>query len=157
MRRAVADLGYAEAVTWSFIPPEQAAPFGAAEPVLKRNPLNAELSAMRPSLLPNLLAAAARNLARKQENGALFEVGPRFTGAMPGEQVVALAGLRFGDATPRHWAARERPVDAIDVKGDALAGLAALGMKPESVQVVAEAPAGTTRTARAACARAGTS
>jgi phenylalanyl-tRNA synthetase beta chain len=31
-------------------------------------------------------------------------------------------------------------VDAIDVKGDALAGLAALGMKPESVQVVAEAP-----------------
>jgi phenylalanyl-tRNA synthetase beta chain len=140
MRRAVADLGYAEAVTWSFIPPEQAARFGAAEPVLKRNPLNAELSAMRPSLLPNLLAAAARNLARKQENGALFEVGPRFTGAMPGEQVVALAGLRFGDATPRHWAARERPVDAIDVKGDALAGLAALGMKPESVQVVAEAP-----------------
>ena len=64
--------------------------------MLKRNPLNAELSAMRPSLLPSLLAAAARNLARKQENGALFEVGPRFTGAMPGEQVVALAGLRFG-------------------------------------------------------------
>ena len=140
VRRAVADLGYAEAVTWSFIPPEQAALFGAAEPVLKRNPLNAELSAMRPSLLPNLAGCGRAQSRAQAGNGALFEVGPRFTGAMPGEQVVALAGLRFGDAAPRHWAARQRPVDAIDAKGDALAGLAALGMKPESVQVVAEAP-----------------
>jgi phenylalanyl-tRNA synthetase beta chain len=141
VRRAVADLGYAEAVSWSFIPPEHAALFGAPEPVLKRNPLNAELSAMRPSLLPNLLTAAARNLARKLESGALFEVGPRFTGAMPGQQVVALAGLRFGAAEPRSWAARQRPVDAIDAKGDALTALATLGVKPEGVQVVAEAPA----------------
>ncbi len=141
VRRAVADLGYAEAVTWSFIPPEQASVFGAAEPVLKRNPLNAELSALRPSLLANLVAAVARNLARKQESGALFEVGPRFTGALPGEQVVALAGVRFGTAEPRHWAARPRPVDAIDTKADALAALAALGVKPESVQVAADAPA----------------
>ena len=74
-------------------------------------------------------------------NGALFEVGPRFTGALPGEQVVALAGVRFGAAEPRHWAARPRPVDAIDAKADALAALAALGVKPESVQVAAEAPA----------------
>ena len=141
VRRAVADLGYAEAVTWSFIPPEHAVLFGAPEPVLKRNPLNAELSAMRPSLLANLLAAVARNLARKQDNGALFEVGPRFTGATPGEQVVALAGVRFGSAEPRHWAARLRPVDAIDSKADALAALATLGVKPESVQVTADAPA----------------
>ncbi len=140
VRRGVADLGYAEAVTWSFIPPEQAALFGAPEPVLKRNPLNAELAAMRPSLLPNLLAAAARNVARKLESAALFEVGPRFTGAMPGEQVVALAGLRFGAAEPRSWAVGQRPVDAIDAKGDALVALAALGVKPESVQVSSDAP-----------------
>jgi phenylalanyl-tRNA synthetase beta chain len=139
VRRTVADLGYAEAVTWSFIPPEQARLFSAEHPVLKRNPLNAELSAMRPSLLPNLIAAAARNLARKHEAGALFEIGPRFTGAMPGEQTWALAGLRFGAAEPRHWAHRSRPIDAIDAKGDALAALAVLGIKPESVQVTAEA------------------
>ena len=140
LRRTVADLGYAEAVTWSFIPPEQAALFGSSEPVLKRNPLNAELSAMRPSLLPNLVAAVARNVARKQEHGALFELGPRFTGAMPGEQVVALAGVRFGASTPRNWAHQPRPVDALDAKGDALAALAALGIKPESVQVGPGAP-----------------
>ena len=37
--------------------------------------------------------------------------------------------------------ARTRPVDAIDAKADALAALAVLGVKPESVQVAAEAPA----------------
>lgn len=140
VRRTVAALGYAEAVTWSFIPPDQAVLFGAEHPVLKRNPLNAELSAMRPSLLPNLAAAAARNLARKHEAGALFEIGPRFTGPLPGEQVWTLGGLRFGSAEPRHWAQRNRPVDAIDVKGDVYAALKVLGIKPESVQVVAEAP-----------------
>jgi phenylalanyl-tRNA synthetase beta chain len=70
----------------------------------------------------------------------LFELGPRFTGDGPGEQVVALAGLRYGEAAPRHWAARARPVDALDAKGDALAALAVLGVKPESLQTVAEAP-----------------
>lgn len=141
LRRAVADLGYAEAVTWSFIPPEQAVMFADSPAILKRNPLNAELSAMRPSLLPNLVVAAARNLARKHDDGALFELGPRFTGAMPGEQVVALAGVRYGAAAPRHWAHGARPVDALDVKADALAALASLGIRVDSVQIMAEAPA----------------
>ena len=90
--------------------------------------------------MPNLVAAAARNFARKQEDGALFELGPRYIGDRPGEQVVALAGLRYGEAAPRHWATTPRPVDAIDTKGDALTALSVLGVKPESLQVVAEAP-----------------
>jgi phenylalanyl-tRNA synthetase beta chain len=137
VRRAVAAQGLAEAVTWSFIPPEQARLFGAAEPVLMRNPLNAGLSAMRPSLLPNLLAAAKRNHDRKQAFGALFELGPRFTGSQPGEQAVALAGLRYGSAGSRQWSERERSADALDAKGDALATLAAAGLRAEQVQTAA--------------------
>ncbi|HET6466825.1 MAG TPA: phenylalanine--tRNA ligase subunit beta [Geminicoccaceae bacterium] len=140
IRRAVAAQGYLEAVTWSFLPAEQARLFGAAEPVMLRNPISSELDAMRPSLLPNLLAAAARNLARKHEEGALFELGPRFTGATPGEQATAVAGVRFGRAGGRHWAAPDRPVDALDAKGDALAALAAAGVKVEAVQLAGEAP-----------------
>ena len=75
VRRAVADLGYAEAVTWSFVPPEQAAGFGAAEPVLKRNPLNAELSAMRPSLLPNLIAALVLEATTPSARAAVASPG----------------------------------------------------------------------------------
>jgi phenylalanyl-tRNA synthetase beta chain len=105
------------------------------------NPLSSELSALRPSLLPGLLAVAARNLARKREEGAVFELGPRFTGGRPGEQVWAVAGLRWGRAAPRHWAVAERPVDALDAKADALAALAAAGVRVEAVTTAGEPPA----------------
>jgi phenylalanyl-tRNA synthetase beta chain len=147
VRRAVAAQGLAEAVTWSFIPPEQARQFGATEPVLMRNPLNAELSAMRPSLLPNLLAAAKRNHDRRQDSGGLFELGPAFTGAQPGEQAVALAGLRYGMAGSRQWSERERPATRSTPR-PTRCGAAAAGIRPEQVQDVrAGRPAGTTRAA----------
>lgn len=139
VRRAVAAQGLAEAVTWSFVPPEHAVLFGGA-PARMENPLSAELSVMRPSLLPGLLAAAARNLARKQEEGAIFELGPRYTGGRPGEQVWAVAGLRWGRAAPRHWSSAERPVDALDAKADALAALAAAGLRIEALATALEPP-----------------
>jgi phenylalanyl-tRNA synthetase beta chain len=134
VRRAVASQGLAEAVTWSFISPEHARLFGEGKPVMMQNPLNAELSVMRPSLLPNLVVAAKRNHDRKQEQGGLFEVGPRYTGSRPGEQATALAGLRYGAAGPRSWAEPARAVDALDAKADVLAALAAAGLRPEQVQ-----------------------
>jgi len=140
LRRSVVALGYTEAVTWSFTGEAEAAAFGGAEPVRLKNPISSELSVMRPSLLPNLLMAVARNQARSRSAGALFELGPRFTGGQPGEQVVAMAGLRFGQTSGRHWAAEQRAVDAFDVKADALAALAAAGVRMEAVQVKAEAP-----------------
>ncbi len=140
VRRAVAAQGLAEAVTWSFVPPEHAELFGGA-PARMENPLSSELSALRPSLLPGLLAATARNLARKQEEGAIFELGPRYTGGRPGEQVWTVAGVRWGRAAPRHWASPERPVDALDAKGDALAALSAAGIRVEAVSTAGEPPA----------------
>jgi phenylalanyl-tRNA synthetase beta chain len=137
IRRAVAAQGLAEAVTWSFIPPEQARLFGGDQPILMQNPLNAELSAMRPSLLPNLVAAARRNHDRKQEQGGLFEVGPRYTGSRPGEQATALAGVRYGAAGPRSWAEPARAIDAFDAKADVLAALAAAGIRADQVQTAA--------------------
>jgi phenylalanyl-tRNA synthetase beta chain len=140
VRRAVAAAGHAEAVTWSFIPPEQAQLFGHEQRLLMRNPLNAELSAMRPSLIPNLLTAVARNLAHSIDLGAIFEIGPRYLGAMPGEQAWAVAGIRFGAAAPRQWARPDRKADALDAKADALAALAAAGVKVEAVRVTTDPP-----------------
>lgn len=140
VRRAVAAAGYAEAVTWSFIPPDHARHFGHEQPCLMRNPLNAELSAMRPSLIPNLLTAVTRNLSRSIGQGAIFELGPRYLGAMPGEQVWALAGVRFGAAAPRQWAEPERTVDALDAKADALTSLAAASVKAEAARVTTDPP-----------------
>jgi phenylalanyl-tRNA synthetase beta chain len=138
-RRSLASRGFAEAVTWSFSEPALAERFGAAPPAL-RNPINAELSALRPSLLPNLLSAAARNQSRSLPDVALFELGPRFSGPQPGEQEVAAAGIRVGRSHERHWAGPARPVDVFDARADALAVLAAGKVKPDAVRVVAEGP-----------------
>ena len=142
LRRLVADLGYTEAVTWSFTGEAEAAFFAdGAAPVRLKNPISSELSVMRPSLLPNLLVALARNQDKKRGDGALFEVGARFLGGQPGEQVDALAGLAWGSTSGRHWTAERRAVDVFDVKADALAVLAAAGARLEALQVTAEAPA----------------
>ncbi len=138
-RRKVAALGYLEAVTWSFVGEEQARLFSTGRPVRLRNPLSTDLSVLRPSILPGLLAAASRNIARKRERGALFEVGPRFVGDRPGDQRTAVAGVRFGAFAPRHWAEPRRPVDAIDAKSDLYAVLADLGLRVAALQI-AEPP-----------------
>ncbi len=140
VRRTVASIGYTEAVTWSFTGENEARPFLEGEPVRLANPISSELSVMRPSLLPNLLLAAARNQDRKREDGALFELGARFLGGQPGEQATALAGLRWGHTGPRDWTGSRRPIDLFDAKADALAALAAAGIKTEALQVTAEAP-----------------
>jgi phenylalanyl-tRNA synthetase beta chain len=138
-RRRLANRGLAEAVTWSFVEPALAERFGPGAPPV-RNPINAELSVLRPSLLPNLLSAAARNQSRNLPDVALFELGPRFWGSQPGEQEVVAAGVRVGRSHERHWAAPPREVDLFDARADALAALAAGKVKPDAVRVVAEGP-----------------
>jgi len=138
VRRTLAARGLAEAVTWSFQPEAWAQAFGGGVPARLANPISADLSALRPSILANLVAAAARNAARGVAAGGLFEIGPRFLGSGVGEQVVAVAGLRWGMSQPRHWAGGRRPVDAIDAKADALAALGAAGIKADAVGTIAE-------------------
>jgi phenylalanyl-tRNA synthetase beta chain len=139
-RRALAARGLAEAVTWSFVEPELARRFGG-EGIRLRNPINAELSVLRPSVLPHLLSAAARNQSRGQANLGLFEVGPRFFGAQPGEQEVVAGGVRVGQTHERHWAEPPRPVDVFDARADALALLASCKLNADAVRVIADGPA----------------
>jgi phenylalanyl-tRNA synthetase beta chain len=138
-RRALAARGLAEAVTWSFVEPALARRFGG-EAIRLQNPINAELSVLRPSVLPNLLSAAARNQSRGQNHFGLFEVGPRFFGAQPGEQEVVAGGIRVGQTHERHWAQPPRPVDVFDARADALALLAGCKVNPDAVRVIADGP-----------------
>ncbi len=138
--RAVAALGYLETVSWSFIGAEQASRFAAGPLVRLKNPLSSEMDTLRPSLLPGLLQAAARNFARKQEWGMLFEVGPRFLGGRPGEQRTAVAALRYGTHGPGHWAEDPNPSDALEAKADLWAVLRELGVRVEALEVDREVP-----------------
>jgi phenylalanyl-tRNA synthetase beta chain len=124
VRRAAAARGLDEAITWSFISEEEAAPFGGSAWILA-NPISEEMKAMRSSLLPGLLAAARRNLARGAQGIRLFEIGRRY---MSDSERPTLAFVLVGEARPRHWrSGRAQDFDAFDAKAEALAILAAAG------------------------------
>jgi phenylalanyl-tRNA synthetase beta chain len=77
-RDLLAALGLAEIVSWGFVPRAWLAPLGArlAEGVVVKNPISSDYEVMRTSLLPALLDAARRNVARGVPDVGLFEVGP---------------------------------------------------------------------------------
>ncbi len=140
-RRALAARGLIEAVTFSFMPRGRAQAFGGvADEMVLDNPISADLDAMRPSILPNLLDAVARNQARGMDDAALFELGPQYVDTTPDGQSLTAAGVRAGATSPRHWSAAPRAVDAFDAKADALDALAAAGAPVANLQVSREAP-----------------
>ena len=136
MRRTLAAHGLVEAVTWSFIGRHDAALFGVADGLELDNPISSELSHMRPSLLPGLLAATARNVARGFGDIALFEIGNEFLGATPGAQRLAASGVRHGAVRPRRWQGAPQPADVFAARADAEAALAACGVAAESLQLL---------------------
>ena len=140
-KRALAGRGMMEAVTFSFLPARHAALFGGAGPERTLvNPISADLDVMRPAILPNLLAAAARNANQGYPDLAIFEVGPEYAGDRPQDQAWVAAGLRHGRTGPRDVRKTDRPVDLFDVKADALDLLEALEAPTGNLQVTTDAP-----------------
>jgi phenylalanyl-tRNA synthetase beta chain len=132
-RRTAAARGLNEAVTWSFLSEAEAAPFGGAHWTLA-NPISAEMKAMRPSLLPGLLAAARRNFARGATGVRLFEIGRRY---LADAERPTLGLVLAGAKAPRHWqSAKAGGVDAYDAKAEVLAILAAIGAPVDNLQVL---------------------
>jgi phenylalanyl-tRNA synthetase beta chain len=128
--------GYQEAITFSFIEPKLSALFDPkTEPVVLRNPISADLAAMRTSLLPGLVSVLRNNLNRQQDRLRLFETGLRFVPASTGlKQESCLAGLVYGNRLPESWANTKEEVDFYDLKGDleALFGLTGFNCRFES-------------------------
>jgi len=144
-KRALAARNLVEAVTWSFIAKNRAELFGGGGAELElANPIAADLSDMRPSLIPGLVAAAQSNADRGFADSGLFEVGQVFRGDQPADQFTAASGVRRALAKPsgsgRHWSKRDGEVDAFDVKADALAALTAAGAPANALQVVPGGP-----------------
>ena len=144
-KRALASRGLVEAVTWSFIPHDDAVLFGGGGADLAlANPIAADLSDMRPSLVPGLLRAGQRNADRGSADVALFEVGQCFATDQPEGQTIRAAAIRRGSASHagagRHWDGRTVTVDAFDAKADALALLASFGIPTGGLQIVAGGP-----------------
>ncbi|MBM3570255.1 MAG: phenylalanine--tRNA ligase subunit beta [Alphaproteobacteria bacterium] len=143
VKRALAERGLTEAITYSFVARAHARVFGGGgDDLMLQNPMSSELDCMRPSLLPGLIDAMRRNVDRGLGDGALFEVGPQYASAtLVTGQTVAASGIRLGQAQRAGWTGPARPADAFDAKADALAALAALGLGESAIGIEAGAAA----------------
>lgn len=131
----LADLGYAEAVTYSFVAAERMRALAPeAAPLAVRNPVSRDHAVMRTNLLPGLLDALGNNLARQARRVRLFEIGQCFPGepanadadgvapagerAAPPPQRVLCGGVLFGPRDEHSWAHDGAATDFFDAKGD---------------------------------------
>ena len=133
LRGLLADRGYQEAITYSFVDPSLQAMLDPEEEVVRlANPISADMAVMRTTLWPGLLKALGHNQNRQQARVWLFESGLRFR-RRRGEtlQEPVLAGLASGSALPDQWGLSRRPVDFYDVKADVEALLASTGVAAE--------------------------
>ena len=145
LRRAAAARGLNEAVTWSFLPVEEAEHFAdGAELWVLDNPISEDMKAMRPSLLPGLLTAAKRNADRGAAGSRLFEIGRRYFRGSNGasDEKPTLAVVLAGQKTARGWAdGKAQGFDAYDAKAEAMALLEAAGAPVDNLMVMGDAGA----------------
>jgi phenylalanyl-tRNA synthetase beta chain len=120
-RTALAAVGMAEAVTYSFVAADAEAAVagsplvGRGEPVPISNPLSARMAVMRRSLLPGMAEAAAVGLRHGSERIAIGEVGRVFFATADGVREEERLGVVLAGQIGA-WDSR-RAVDLLDVKG----------------------------------------
>jgi phenylalanyl-tRNA synthetase beta chain len=126
---AMADRGYREAITYSFVDPSvQRQLFPGAASLALQNPISAELGEMRVSLWSGLLPVCRENLRRQQSRIRLFEIGSKFEiGAQGLAEIETLAGLATGSRWPEQWGSARESLDLYDVKADLVEVLALTG------------------------------
>lgn len=135
LKRRLIELGYQEAITYSFISEDDNRQFVSREKLLDLvNPMSADQSTMRTSLLAGLVRAVQRNTARQHETVRLFEVGMCFsTSGSSVSQQDKVAGIACGFRNPESWGHSRRSVDFFDIKGD-VEQLLAISGSPFSVK-----------------------
>ena len=130
---AMADSGYREAITYSFVDPAlQQQLFPDTTSLRLANPISTDLSDMGVSLWIGLVQACRENLRRQQTRVRLFEIGKKFQLMGPGQggelqEIETLAGIATGARWPEQWGSAREPLDFYDVKADVMDVLALTG------------------------------
>ncbi len=138
VKNYLADAGFQEVITYSFVGPEhQNAVLGEGNDLALTNPLSADQSVMRRSLMPGLLQALSDNQKRQQDRARLFEQGVIFH--LQGNELKekdCIAGLAWGRLRGEHWDDPKTGTDLFDIK-TTLEGLDRLSGSLEALDFVA--------------------
>jgi|TARA_B110000977_G_scaffold11046_1_gene14390 phenylalanyl-tRNA synthetase beta chain len=139
--RILATRGYNEVITFSFLNKVMAHQFNGGQNSLSLvNPISSELTDMRPSILPNLIQAAQKNINKGIDNISLCETGPVFKGDSPNEQLNSISGIRIGNKYIRDWKKTSEKFDFYDIKSDVLETLYSIGSPSNSLKIFTDAP-----------------
>lgn len=120
LRTLLADRGYQEVITYSFVDPTMQSLFDpdAASPRIK-NPISEDMAVMRTTLWPSLVQAIQYNAKRQQERVRIFEIAPRYLGhGRDVQEETVIAGAAFGPVVPEQWGSTTHGGDFYDAKGD---------------------------------------
>lgn len=120
LRQQLVARGYQETITYSFIDPVMHKALSEGEEGVELlNPISADMSVMRTSLLAGLLKTAMHNNKRQQPRVRIFESGLRFVKTDAGlQQIPTVAALLTGRRAPENWNEGGELVDFYDLKGD---------------------------------------
>jgi phenylalanyl-tRNA synthetase beta chain len=149
VRRALAGCGVDEVITYGFISADALDPLGLPEgdprlePVRLANPMSAEQSVMRTTLVPGLVATVRGNLDRLNAPPSLFELGRVYLwdeplaapehaaepGAVLPRETEALGVVLGGPTLPENWTGLGRPADFYTLKGVVETTLRAVGLE----------------------------
>lgn len=129
LRQLMVDRDYQEVINFSFVDREwEIDRLGQPNPIDLANPIASQMSVMRTSLLPSLVANVVYNANRRQSRVRVFEIGRVFLRddrVRAGDLTVSgvsqplkLAGAAWGALAPEQWGLQTRSVDFFDVKRD---------------------------------------
>lgn len=119
--RQLAARGYQEVVSYAFVNEQWEQDFAAnSNPIRLQNPLAAQYSVMRSTLIGGLVEILQNNLNRKQNRVRVFEIARVFRKDSDGRfvQNERIGGLVYGSALPEQWGEKSHPVDFYNIKGD---------------------------------------
>ncbi|PIE68041.1 MAG: phenylalanine--tRNA ligase subunit beta [Deltaproteobacteria bacterium] len=147
VREILCGFGFSEAINYSFISPASCDRIQLADDDPRRrhvvllNPISEEQAVMRTTLVPGMLEAAGRNIARQQNHLCLFEIGkvflPEDGAPLPVEKEM-LVGIMTGSRTRSAWHTPDAAFDFYDIKGIVEGLMAALEIKDASFSAQAD-------------------
>ncbi len=129
LRQTMVERDYQEVINFSFVDRHwEIDRLGQSDPIVLLNPIASQMSVMRSSLLPSLVANVVYNANRRQSRVRVFEIGRTFVRdpAVKASdlmvagvcQAVKLAGAAWGPSASEQWGLQSRHVDFFDVKRD---------------------------------------
>jgi len=139
-KRLLVSKSYNELITWSFSSSEDSSFYNNLDNLKILNPISEELDVLRPSLVPNLISAVKKNLARDHSSFSFFEIGNQFLSSNPGDQVCVACGVRAGIKQAKDWRDQENLYDIYDVKRDMIDVINHILPQKNKLEVIKEAP-----------------